>query len=125
MKPKEFSINGQLKNIGYAFNGLKILFRDEHNARIHLFAAICVVIAGFALKISGEEWMAITFATGFVFALEILNTSIEKIANFISPEKNEKIKAIKDLAAAGVLIGAITALVIGLTIFIPKILNLC
>jgi diacylglycerol kinase len=125
MKQEKFSILKRLRSFKFAFNGLKILIKEEHNARIHLFIAICVLIAGFLFKISEIEWIAVVFAIGFVIVLEIINSSIENIADFVSPEKHEKIKKIKDLSAAAVLISAITALTIGLIIFIPKILSLC
>ena len=124
MKPENFSIKKRIKSFGFAFNGLKILFQEEHNARIHLVAAIGVVVAGFLFNISGFEWIALTVAIGFVISIEIINTTIENIADFISPERNESIKKIKDLAAAAVLISALTALAIGLIIFIPKIYRL-
>jgi len=125
MKQERFSILKRLKSFKYAFNGLRILIKEEHNARIHLLATICVIIAGVFFKISLNEWIAIVFSIGFVFSLEIINSSIENIADFISPEKHEMIKKIKDLSASGVLIGAITALIIGLIIFMPKIFELC
>ena len=124
MKPENFSIKKRIKSFGFAFNGLKILFQEEHNARIHLVATIGVVVAGFLFNISGIEWIALTVAIGFVISIEIINTAIENIADFISPERNESIKKIKDLAAAAVLISALTALAIGLIIFIPKIYRL-
>ena len=102
---------------------MKILIKEEHNARIHLFATIIVLLAGFVFRISTNEWIAIILSIGFVISLEIINSAIENIADFISPEKNEKIKKIKDLSAAGVLISAITSFVIGLIIFVPKILK--
>ena len=101
------------------------MIKEEHNARIHLFATICVIIAGLFFNISMNEWIGVIFSIGLVFSLEIINSSIENIADFISPEKHEMIKKIKDLSASGVLISAITALIIGLIIFIPKILKLC
>lgn len=124
MKQERFSIRKRTKSVGFAFNGLKILIREEHNSRIHLIAAISVVIAGFYLKISTFEWIAIIFAIGLVVALEIINSAIEHIANFVSLEKHDTIKKIKDLSAAGVLVTAITALIIGLIVFIPKIIDL-
>jgi len=125
MKKQKFSISQKLKSFIYAFNGLRILIQKEHNARIHLFATLCVIVAGFLFNISSTEWLAIIFSIGLVFSLEIINSSIEHMADFISPEKHEKIKTIKDLAAAGVLISTLTALIIGLLIFIPKIFTLC
>jgi diacylglycerol kinase len=124
MNQQEFSIRKRLKSFTYAFAGLKVLFKEEHNARIHIIVAICVLILGFFLKISPIEWIAVVFAIGFVISMEIFNSAIENIADFISPERNEKIKKIKDLSAAGVLISAITAMVIGLIVFLPKILEL-
>ena len=125
MNNQKFSIRERLKSFGFAFNGLKILVREEHNARIHLFAVVCVTIAGVFFKISVFEWIAVVFAFGFVIAMEIVNSAIEGICDFISPEKHEMIKKIKDLSAASVLIAAITAFIIGLIIFVPKILDLC
>ncbi len=80
---------------------------------------------GLLFKISRNEWIVIFFSIGLIISLEIINSSIENIADFISPEKHEKIKKIKDLSASGVLISAITALIIELIIFIPKIFELC
>lgn len=124
MKKKKFSIRDRIKSFGFAFNGLKIFLLNEHNAWIHLLAVICVMIAGFALRISAVEWIAIVLTIGLVISLELVNSSIEKLADFVSPEKHKEIKAVKDFAAAGVLISAIAALVIGLIVFIPKIVGL-
>jgi len=123
MKQENFSLPKRIKSFGFAFNGLKILIKEEHNFRVHLLAACLVLIAGYIFHLSAIEWIAIVFAIGFVMALEIINTSIESIADFIMPEKHEKIRRIKDLAAAGVLVGAITALIIGVIVFLPKIMN--
>ncbi|MBK7053654.1 MAG: diacylglycerol kinase family protein [Leptospiraceae bacterium] len=124
MKQEKFSIIKRLKSFIFALNGLKILILEEHNARIHLVAALCVIIAGIVLRIANVEWIAIIFAIGFVFALETINSAIENLADFISPEKNDQIKKIKDLSAAAVLISAITAIFIGLIVFIPKLITL-
>ncbi|HRG45847.1 MAG TPA: diacylglycerol kinase family protein [Leptospiraceae bacterium] len=124
MKHEKFSIIKRLKSFAFALNGLKILILEEHNARIHLVAAILVVIAGILLKISNVEWFAIIFSIGLVFALETINSAIENLADFISPDKNDQIKKVKDLSAGAVLIGAMTALFIGVIVFIPKLITL-
>lgn len=121
MKKQNFSIVKRIQSFKYAFTGLKILIKEEHNARIHLVAMISVIIAGYFFKISINEWIAVFLSIGFVFSIEIINSAIENMADFISPEKNASIKKIKDLSAASVLIAALTALIIGLLIFIPKI----
>ena len=124
MKAKNFSIMKRMKSFKYAFNGMRILLREESNAWIHLCVAICVLVAGFVFKISTNEWITVILCFGFVFALELINTSIENIADFVSKEYHEMIKKTKDLAAGAVLVGSITAAVIGLIIFVPKIIEL-
>lgn len=122
MEYKKFSFIDRLKSFKYAFNGLKILFKNEHNARIHLLAAICVVILGVVFQISSYAWIAVALAIGLVFITEIINSAIEYLADFVSPTYHELIKKVKDLAAAAVLVAAITALIIGLLVFVPEIL---
>lgn len=124
MKQEKFSIRKRLKSFTYAFNGLKVLLREEHNSRIHLFATVCVVVAGVLLKISLLEWVAVAFAVGLVFSGEIFNSAVEDLSDVVCPERDERIKKVKDLAAAAVLVNAITAAVIGLLVFLPKIIQL-
>ena len=123
MKSQSFSITKRIKSFKYAFAGLKILLKQEHNARIHLAATFVAILAGVFFKISTSEWSLIVFAIVLVFVTEIINTAIEGISDFISPQKNEKIKIIKDLAAASVLVAAIGAIIIALLVFIPKIIS--
>ena len=126
MKEQEkFSIVKRLKSFTYAFNGLRVLFKEEHNSRIHLFATICVVVAGVLLKLSVLEWVAVAFAIGLVFCGEIFNSAIEDLSDVVCPEQDERIKKVKDLSAAAVLVNAITAAVVGLLVFLPKLIALC
>jgi diacylglycerol kinase (ATP) len=119
-EPK-FSIVDRVKSFRYAINGLRLLFVREHNARVHLFAAIVAIGLSIYLKLSLLEWVSILSVIAGVFVAEIFNSAIEKLADVVSPEINPKIKVIKDLAAAAVLITAILALAVGGIIFIPKI----
>lgn len=121
MKKVNFSIAKRIKSFGFAFNGLRILFHEEHNSRIHFFASVLVVIAALLFKLNTYEWIAIIFSIGMVVTAEIINTAVENIADFLTTEQNNHIKKIKDLAAAAVLVSALTALTIGLIIFLPKI----
>lgn len=123
-KQEKFSISKRLKSFTYASNGLKVLFQEEHNSRIHLFATVCVIVAGVLLKLSILEWVAVAFAVGLVFSGEIFNSAIEDLADVVCPERDERIKKVKDLAAAAVLVNALTAAVIGLLVFVPKIIHL-
>lgn len=113
-----------LRSFGYAFEGLSALFRYENNARFHLFAAIAVLMAGFGFDIDLKEWALIVLAIGGVWAAEAFNTALEKVCDLISSDVHPQIKAIKDLAAAGVLIMAGAAVIIGVLIFGEKMLRL-
>ena len=123
-KQEKFSIAARLKSFTYAFNGLKLLFQEEHNSWIHLFATVCTIAMGIWLKISLLEWVAVAFAIGLVFSGEIFNSAIEDLSDVVCPELDDRIKKVKDLAAAAVLVNAITAATIGLLVFVPKIIHL-
>ena len=122
MKHEKFSIKSRLKSFVYAINGLKVLLKEEHNSRIHLIAAIGAIVLSLVLQISTFEWLAVVLAIGFVFAMELMNSAVENMADMITKKQNETISKIKDLAAAGVLVSAVTAFIIGLIIFTPKII---
>ncbi len=121
MKQNKFSITKRLKSFVFAFNGLRILVKEEHNSRIHLIVTAIVIIAAILFQLNTFEWIAIIFSIGLVITVEIINTVIENVADFISPDKNDKIKKIKDMSAAAVLISSIIAFIIGLLVFLPKI----
>ena len=122
MDNKGFTYRKRLESFKYAFNGIRLLLCNEHNAWLHCFIGICAVIAGFLLDISAMEWITIAIVCGCVFAAEAFNTAIEQLSNVVSPEYNESIKKVKDLSAAGVLFMAIAAAITGVIIFMPEIL---
>ena len=125
MKEREkFSLKARLVSFMNAFAGIRVLLRDEHNVRIHCCAAVLVIAAGFLFGISAGEWIAVIFAIGLVFTAEAINTAIERLSDQVQPEWDEHIRDIKDLAAGGVLFAALAALVVGLIIFVPKIIAL-
>lgn len=121
MKNNGFTFRKRIASFRYAFNGIRLLIQKEHNAWIHCFATICVLIAGFFFRLSSMEWIAISIVIGSVFAAEAINSSIEALSDLVSPDYNEAIKKTKDLAAGAVLILALVAATVGLIIFIPKI----
>lgn len=121
MSSQKFSIIDRIKSFKYAFNGLKLFFVNDHNGRIHLLAAIVAIGLSFYLKISGSEWIAILSVISAVFVAEILNSAIEKLADVVSLDYHPKIKVVKDLAAAAVLVAAFLAVAVGLIVFVPKL----
>jgi diacylglycerol kinase len=108
------------RSFGCAFAGLVCLMRTQRNARIHLLAGGAVISAGAWLGISAVEWCIVTLACGIVIAAEALNTAVESLADRVTTEKDERIRMAKDVAAAGVLVTAIAALIVGLIIFLPR-----
>lgn len=121
---EKFSLKKRSKSALYALNGLRILFLEEHNSRIHIAIVIVVVTAGFLLKISNTEWLVICILIALVFSLEIINSAIENICDYISPQWNEVIKKVKDLAAAAVFVSSVISVICGAIIFLPKLYNL-
>lgn len=124
MKPKKFSLLDRLKSFKFAFRGLKRLLMEEHNARVHLMAVVFVLVTSFLLKVSQTEFILLLLCIGFVFVAEIFNTAIESMADFVEPEWNDKIGAIKDYAAAAVLVSAMIATIIWLIITVPRLMKL-
>ena len=120
-KNSAFSISKRLQSFRHAFRGIRFAISGEHNIRIHLVAAVLVITAGFFLKLSSHDWIAILFAIGLVLISELFNSAIESIADFISPGHHQDIGKIKDIAAGAVLIAAITAVVIGILVFLPHL----
>ena len=108
----------------YAFEGVHRELKEEQNLKIHILIMILVIIAGFILKLSPMEWIICIILFGFVIALELINTAIELTVDLAMPEINPKAKAAKDIAAAAVLISATCSVIIGVIIFLPKIINL-
>ncbi|WP_308600364.1 diacylglycerol kinase family protein [uncultured Dysgonomonas sp.] len=121
---EKFSLKKRSKSALYALNGLRVLFLEEHNSRIHIAIVIVVVTGGFLLKISNTEWLAICILIALVFSLEIINSAIENICDYISPQWNEVIKKVKDLAAAAVFVSSVISVICGAIIFLPKLYNL-
>ena len=108
----------------YAIEGIGTSFKTERNMKIHIFIMILVIIAGIILKINKSEWIICIILFAIVIGSELFNTSIETIVDMVMPEKNEKAKIAKDVSAGAVLVVAIGAAIIGLVIFVPRILNI-
>lgn len=113
---------GRLKSITFAFKGAVKLITTEHSVMVQFTTALLLIAAGFYFEISTTEWLFQTLAIGLVLSIEGLNTAVEKVADFIHPEYHERIGFIKDIAAGAVFFAAMTAIAIGLIIYLPKIL---
>jgi undecaprenol kinase len=115
-------MNAFLKSFRFAFQGLRFAWQGR-NFRIQCGAALMVVSLGLLLQVSASDWIVLSITIGLVLAFEVVNTAIENIVNFISPEFHPLAGKIKDLAAASVLILSIASIAIGFLIFLPYFLN--
>jgi diacylglycerol kinase (ATP) len=112
---------GRLKSVGFAVKGAIKLITTEHSVMVQSSLAVIMIIAGFYFEIDKYEWMFQIFAFGLVLSIEGLNTAIEKVADFIHPDYHERIGFIKDIAAGAVFFAALTAITIGLFIYLPRL----
>lgn len=104
----------------YAWQGMTALLKYEHNARIHLVAALFAIIAGVLFDISATEWCVIIICIGLVISAEALNSAVEALADKITTKHDPLIGRAKDLGATAVTLLALVAVVVGLIIFLPK-----
>ncbi|MTI26769.1 diacylglycerol kinase family protein [Fulvivirga kasyanovii] len=115
------SIKKNLKSFKYAFQGIKFLVKEENNFRYHLLAAVVAITLGFYLQVTTTEWLIIITMIGLVLMAEAFNTSLEKLIDILHPELHPKVGKAKDIAAGAVLIIAIAAAIVGITIFAGKL----
>ena len=114
-------VHKRLQSFRYAWAGLRHLAASEHNGWIHAVATGLVLGASIYFQLAIEEWRWIVLAIALVWLAEGFNTAIERLSDAVSIEPNDNIGYAKDVAAGAVLIAAVTAVVIGLTIFGPHI----
>ena len=123
---EEFEVEAKRLVNSFKFAGVGIFtaLKKEKNMKIHFLAMIIVIILGFVFKIEPMEWITCVVLFGGVIGAEMFNTAIETVVDMVTPYKNEKAKIAKDVAAGGVLVWAIAAAVIGLIIFVPKVVEI-
>lgn len=119
-----FSFTGRIRSFRAAFAGLGTLLKSQHNAWIHALATLGVVSAAFILRITPGEWCWIVLAIIIVWMAEAINTAFEFLADVASPEYHPLVKKAKDIAAAAVLISAIGAVIIGVLVLGPYLLEI-
>lgn len=113
-----------LASFGYAFAGLFYCFRTQRNFRVHLSIAIIAAIMGLLLGLSPAEWAILAVTVVLVLVAEMVNTMVEALVDLVTVNYHPLAKVAKDVAAGIVLLTAIGAVVIGLLIFLPKLLAL-
>lgn len=116
-------MNRFLKSFGYAWSGIRSVFKSEANIKIHISIAVLVVLFGVLFNISSTEWIAVVLCIGLVLTSEMFNTALETLVDKVSPGKDPLAGKTKDIAAGAVLISTIISVIVGLIIFVPKVLE--
>ncbi|WP_019242633.1 MULTISPECIES: diacylglycerol kinase family protein [Bacillus] len=111
------------KSVKCAFEGIGFSLQ-ERNVKIHLCVAVLVIIAGLYFSISRVEWLFIITCIAGMFALELMNTAIEKVVDLVTNDYHPLAKMAKDISAGAVLIYTFYSIIVGIIIFLPKILNI-
>lgn len=108
-----------LRSFQYAAKGIHYAFSTQRNLQIHGIISLGVLITGGYFSIPSSEWLAIFLCIGLVMGLELMNTAIEQLLDFLHPDQHPMVGRIKDIAAAAVAIAALATAGVGLVIF-PK-----
>ena len=119
MKQKSKKLINSFK---YAFQGIKTVLKKEQNMKIHFIIMLLVILTGTILKLTKIEWIICIILFGIVLTAELFNTAIEIIVDMIMPNKDERAKNAKDISAGAVLVVAFSSAIVGLMIFVPKII---
>ena len=113
-----------LRGFTHAFRGIWIALKSQRNLRIHAVATVFGGGLGLGLKIDPWEWCVVILSCGLVWMAELVNTSIEWLADRVTMERDESIRNIKDTAAGAVLAASMTAAAAGALVFVPRLWRL-
>ena len=111
-----------INSFKFAFKGIGSSLKSERNMKIHFTMMFLVIIAGMLFNISMWEWITCFILFGLVISLEMVNTAIEIVVDIVSPKYDVRAGRAKDIAAGAVLVNAIVAAIVGLLIFLPKVI---
>ncbi|MBM4123856.1 MAG: diacylglycerol kinase family protein [Nitrospira sp.] len=114
---KTTALHRLLRKFSFAWAGLTAAYRSEQSFRIQLAVSAAALLAGVLLGLTQLEWLCVTIAIGTVLSLELLNTMIEKTLDLLHPAQHERVKFIKDVSAAAVLVSSLAAAIVGLVVF--------
>ncbi len=123
-RKKEKGIKKFLNSFTYPVKGLKYAYRNEQNLAVDVGVALLVIIAGFLFRISVIEWAIIILTIGLVISLELVNTAIEAIVDLVTQDYHPLAKVAKDTAAAAVFVCAVASVIVGIVIFLPKVIDI-
>jgi len=112
------------KSFSFAIQGLKKALAEEPNFRVHVVLGTIACILALVLGFSTLEWLILTVTIFFVLVLELINTTLENIVDLVSPEIKSEAKVAKDVAASAVFLSALFSILVGVALFLPKLIAL-
>lgn len=123
-RKKQKGLKKFINSFTYPIKGLRYAYKNEQNLAVDVGMALIVVIFGFLFKVNKYEWAILVLTIGLVISCELINTAIEAVVDLVTEEYHPLAKVAKDTSAAAVLVFAIVAIIVGLIIFVPKIIGL-
>lgn len=121
--PQRFTLAARLKSFAYAFEGMALMLKTQHNAWLHLIATVLVTGLALWCRVSAGDWRWLIGAMAMVWMAEAMNTAVESLCDVVSPQYSLAVKCAKDLAAGSVLIAACAAAAIGVITLWPYFEN--
>ena len=115
---------GLLRSFRHAFRGLGLVLVRERNARIHLVAAVAALVLAVWLGLDRAETALVVATIALVWAAELFNTALERLLDLVHPDHSERVRAIKDMSAAAVLVTALGALAVAGLLFVPRLIDI-
>jgi len=123
-RKKEKGLKKFINSFKYPIKGLKYAYKNEQNLYVDIIIALILIILGIVLNISITEWALLSITIGLVLSAELFNTALEAIVDLVTEKYHPLAKVAKDTSAAAVFVLAIVAIIEGIIIFLPKIINL-
>ena len=121
---KKLGVKRFFKSFTYNIEGLKYALLNEQSILVQCISACIVILLGLFFKLNKYEWVIILFAIGLVLSFEFVNTAIEAVVDLVTEEKKPLAKIAKDTASTAVGIMALVTAIVGIIIFLPKVLAL-
>lgn len=124
MENRKWKNKNFIQALKHAIDGIKYTFKNERNLKIQFVFAISTIVLALFLRLNFIEWAILVLTIGFVIFAELINTAFEIIMDVYSQEYNEKIKIVKDIASGAVWITSFISVIVGCSLFLPKLIKM-
>jgi diacylglycerol kinase len=116
-------VRGVVTSCSYALQGVGFALRSQRNFRLHMLAAVGVLVAGGLVRLSRLEYTLLVVTVMVVILGELINTAVEFILNLMESRGHPVVRAAKDIAAGGVLMAVLGSVIVGVLLFGPRLLG--